>query len=247
MTTASLGRIARHDHRITAMSLVALTALAWLYLAVVMANDMNAAPWSALEFSLMFVMWAVMMVGMMTPSAGPMILMFARLTGESAPSGSTGLFVAGYLAVWSAFSLVATTLQWSLHEIGLLSPMMASANAVFGGLVCVAAGLYQWTLLKQSCLRHCQTPLSFLMTRWREGAGGAFRMGLAHGAFCVGCCWALMALLFVGGVMNLLWVAALAGFVLVEKISLPGPWLPRLTGAALIAWGGSQLVTTLLP
>lgn len=260
MKDISPSSMMRRVRWIVLFGLFSVTALAWIYL-MLMAADMNdmagvsgmgnamatmrMTPWTAINFGLMFVMWAVMMVGMMIPSAGPMILMFAKINRDQRDNSElfvpTGFFVAGYVAVWSAFSLAATVLQLGLQDVALLSPMMTSANTVFSGLVLVAAGLYQWTPLKKSCLRHCQTPLGFLMTRWRDGAGGAFRMGLSHGAYCVGCCWGLMALLFVGGVMNLLWVAAIAIFVLAEKVTQPGPWLPRISGAALIAWGGGIL------
>ncbi|MBL4691595.1 MAG: DUF2182 domain-containing protein [Rhodospirillales bacterium] len=244
----------RRDHLAVLFSLTGITVLAWLYLldmsfgmedmagmgsAMIKATDTS---WTGRDFVLMFLMWAVMMVGMMVPSAFPMVLMFSSLNrnhrDKGGPFASTGIFAAGYIVIWTVFSLAATILQWGLQGVGLLSPMMASTSAAFSGLVLVAAGIYQWTPFKNACLRNCQTPLGFLMTRWRDGAGGAFRMGLAHGAYCVGCCWILMGLLFVGGVMNLLWIAVLAMFVLLEKVTPPGPLLPRLTGTALIAWGG---------
>jgi len=256
MTEMSLKSMIHRDRWIVLFGLLSVTALAWLYL-VLMAADMNdmtamsamgdamakmrIVPWTIVDFGLMYVMWSVMMMGMMLPSASPMVLMFAKINRDQRDKGEpfvpTGTFVAGYIAIWSAFSLVATVLQLELHDAGLLSPMMASTNAAYSGIAFMLVGLYQWTPLKNACLRHCQTPLGFLMTRWRDGAGGAFRMGLSHGAYCVGCCWALMALLFVGGVMNLLWVAAIAIFTLAEKCTQPGPWLPRISGAALIAWG----------
>ncbi|MDH3594647.1 MAG: DUF2182 domain-containing protein [Rhodospirillales bacterium] len=250
MTATSLESAARRDRWVVLLSLLGVTTLAWVYLVdmgemATMAETMTGTRVTAatvVDFLLMFVMWVVMMIGMMLPSASPMILMFARINrnhrNKGEPFVPTGTFVAGYIVVWSGFSFAATALQWGLQEVGLLSPLMASTNAVFGGLVLAASGVYQWTPLKHACLRHCQTPLGFLMTRWRDGAGGAFHMGLSHGAYCVGCCWVLMALLFVGGVMNLLWVAALAAFVFVEKIAPPGCWLPRIAGATLIAWGG---------
>ena len=244
----------RRDRWIIVFGLFSVTALAWYYLTL-MADGMNdmvmigdamakmrIAPWTAVDFVLMFIMWMVMMVGMMLPSASPMILMFAKIYRDQNQRGEpfvpTGIFVAGYIAVWGAFSLVATVLQCSLQDAGFLSPMMTSTSSVFSGLAFIVVGLYQWTPLKNACLRHCQSPLSFLMTRWRDGSAGAFQMGLSHGAYCVGCCWGLMALLFVGGVMNLLWVAAITIFVLAEKNTQAGPWGARITGAALIAWGG---------
>ncbi len=256
MTEMSLKSMIRRDRWIVLFGLLSVTALAWLYL-VLMAADMNdmtamsemgdamakirIVPWTIVDFGLMYVMWSVMMMGMMLPSASPMVLMFAKINRDQRDKGElfvpTGTFVAGYIAIWSAFSLVATVLQLELHDAGWLSPMMASTNAAYSGIAFMLVGLYQWMPLKNACLRHCQTPLGFLMTRWRDGAGGAFRMGLSHGAYCVGCCWALMVLLFVGGVMNLLWVAAIAIFVLAEKFMQPDSWLHRISGAALIAWG----------
>lgn len=248
----------RRDHLAVLFSLLGLTVLAWVVL-VRMAVDMSGMPvafggvpmggvptGAGFDFALMFAMWAVMMVGMMVPSATPMILMFTRTNrnnrNKDEPFVPTAYFVAGYIVVWSGFGLAVTVLQWALQNVGLLSPMLVGSNAVFAGLVLIAAGLYQWTPFKNACLQHCQTPLGFLMTRWRDGAGGALRMGFEHGAYCVGCCWMLMALLFVGGVMNLLWVAVLAAFVLLEKLSPPGPWFPRISGTALMAWGGWILV-----
>ena len=220
-----------------------------------MARDMGAMdasmgmpslrPWTGTEFALTFVMWAVMMVAMMVPSASPMVLMVGatvRRRSERSPAVEVALFVLGYLAIWTAFSALATLAQWGLHSAALLSPMLATTSAVAGGLLLVGAGIFQWTPLKQACLHHCRTPLGFVMTRWREGRGGAFAMGLDHGAYCVGCCWILMALLFVGGVMNLAWVAAIAAFVLLEKVVPAGPWIGRGAGVLLVAWGAAVLL-----
>jgi len=238
-----MGAAIRRDRWIVVLSLMGITILAWLYL-VRMAAGMPMAPsfvWDTKQLALTFSMWAVMMVGMMLPSASPMIMMFAKInrdhrTGDE-PFVPTVVFVAGYVTVWAVFSLAATMVQWGLRSAEVLSSTLTSTSVGFSAIVLVAAGLYQWTPLKHACLRHCQTPLGFLMTRWRAGAAGAFRMGLGHGVYCVGCCWVLMGLLFVGGVMNLLWVAGLAAFVIVEKIAPPNPWLPRLAGATLIVWG----------
>jgi len=254
VATIDMQSIIKRDRRIVLFCLLIVTLLAWRYLGLG-AHGMDQATvgsrvmaWTSLDFFLMFVMWAVMMLGMMLPSASPMILMFARMnrvqTGEfDSPQSAapTWVFTAGYVVVWSAFSLGATILQWALQHVGLLSPMMASTDAIFTGLVLIAAGVYQWSPFKHACLRHCQTPLGFLMTRWRNGVGGAFNLGLAHGAYCVGCCWVLMLLLFVGGVMNLAWVAVLALLVFVEKITPPSNWPPRIVGSVLIVWGGSTL------
>lgn len=256
MATLDMQSVTTRDRRIILFCLFTVTALAWLYL-VLLAQGMGnaiARPrgniWTSTDFVLTFVMWVVMMLGMMLPSASPMIAMFARVSqrapDRAGPFVPVWIFVAGYVVTWSGFSLVATITQWALHYVGLISPMLASSNAVFGGFVLIAAGVYQWTPLKHACLRHCQSPFGFLMTRWRDGVGGAFKMGLSHGVYCVGCCWVLMSLLFVGGVMNLLWVATLAVLVLAEKIAPPGPWLSRIVGVALVFWGGWVLATAYL-
>ena len=198
--------------------------------------------WSAADFGLMFVMWAVMMVAMMAPSATPMLLMFATLNRRrrerEAPYVPTGVFLAGYVIVWAAFSLAATGGNWGLHQASLLSSMMGeSTSGYLGGGLLLLAGAFQWSPLKNSCLKQCRTPMGFLMTSWREGRGGALRMGLEHGAYCLGCCWALMLLLFVLGIMNLVWIAALAAFVLAEKVAPKGEWVARITGVLMIGWG----------
>jgi predicted metal-binding membrane protein len=214
-----------------------------------MAGDMGGGamaalqpkPWGALDFLLMFLMWAIMMVAMMLPGATPMILLFAAINRKQRerghPYAPLGAFVAGYIAVWSAFSMGATLLQWGLERAALLSPMMVSTSPLLGGGLLVVAGVYQWTPLKHACLKHCRSPLHFLSRGLRKGAGGALVMGLEHGAFCVGCCWFLMGLLFVGGVMNLLWVAAIAAFVLFEKVLPHGVLAGRLSGALLVLAG----------
>ena len=200
----------------------------------------RAVPWTTTEFVFMFLMWAIMMIGMMLPSAAPMILLFATVNRRRRTEGhaatSSAVFAAGYVGVWSTFSLEATLLQSGLHRAGLLSPMMATTSAVIGGVVLVAAGIYQWTPFKTSCLRHCQSLLHFISQYWRSGAAGAFRMGWQHGLYCLGCCWFLMGLLFVGGVMNLLWIAGLTLFVLLEKV-VASRWVPVSSGVALMIWG----------
>ncbi len=155
----------------------------------------------------------------------------------------TGAFAAGYLVAWTLFSLAATALQWALEQAALVSPMMVGASAWLGGGLLVAAGVYQWTPLKHACLENCRSPDAFLSRIWRKGAGGAVAMGVHHGAYCVGCCWFLMALLFVGGVMNLLWVAAIAAFVLLEKIVRHGHLVSRACGALFALAGVYVLVT----
>ena len=206
---------------------------------------MAPAVWDAPYALLMFFMWWVMMMAMMLPSATPMVLLFARANRRQGEAGNpyipTSLFVSAYLVAWAGFSLAAVALQWGLESAGLLSPLLASADVAFGGALLLAAGVYQLSPLKQACLRQCRSPLQFVAARWRGGAAGAFRMGLEHGAHCVGCCWFLMGLLFFGGVMNLYWITGLAAFVLLEKSIPTGRWLSRVTGTALVAGGGAVL------
>ena len=253
MKSGTLETLIRRDRFWVMTGIVGTTALAWVYL-VGMAASMDSAdamvmvrttPWTSTDFLLMFLMWAVMMVGMMLPSAAPMILLFAlvnrRRRGQGHPATSPFIFASGYVAVWTVFSLVATWLQWGLHRAGLLSPMMVATSTLLGGGVLIAAGIYQWTPLKTRCLQHCQSPLQFISRRWRTGLGGAFKMGSHHGLYCLGCCWFLMCLLFVGGVMNLLWIAGLAAFVLVEKV-WHQRWVSAMSGATLVAWGGLVLI-----
>jgi predicted metal-binding membrane protein len=180
-----------------------------------------------------------------------MILLYARATRHAQATGQlrqgvvpTAAFAGGYLMVWLGFSLLAAALQWALERSGLVSAMMlASTSAGVSAAILTLAGLYQLSPLKHVCLRHCRAPAEFLSSHWRPGAFGALRMGLEHGAFCVGCCWLLMALLLVGGIMNVLWIAALAILVLLEKVAPHGAWLSRATGVVLLAWGATTLVT----
>ena len=242
-----LEALLRRDRAVVAAGFLAIVALAWAYM-IYIAQDMGSMmvplnqSWDPGDFIFQFVMWAVMMTAMMVPTAAPMLLLFAafnrRRREEQRPYVPTAIFVSGYVLVWSGFAALATLGQWGLHSATLLSPMMESTNSVLGGSLLVAAGVFQWSPLKYACLSHCRSPLGFLMTDWRDGARGALSMGIHHGAYCVGCCWVLMALLFVTGVMNLLWVALIAAFVLVEKIASRGPWISRVTGVALIALGG---------
>jgi predicted metal-binding membrane protein len=264
---AGLATLLRRDRLAVAAALTVVTLLAWAYLLWLSAQmaadgmagmadmpgmDMIAmagamAPsiraWSPADFAFMFAMWAVMMVGMMTPSVAPMLLLYAGVGRKAAESGaafaSTGWFFAGYLAVWTAFSALATFAQWALTTLALLTPMMATSSATLGGIVLIAAGLYQWTPLKETCLRSCQAPLGFLVAHggFRGEPLGALRLGMAHGAYCLGCCFALMALLFVGGIMNVLWIAGLTILVLVEKIVPAGRLIPRISGALIGAAG----------
>jgi len=211
-----------------------------------MTNAMTGVqPWTATEFGLRLAMWAVMMVAMMVPTAAPMTLMYAAVARKAAaqhnPLAPTFVFVAGYSAMWTVFSLVATVAQHALDHASLLSPMMVSKSASFGAALLIAAGVYQFTPLKNACLRNCRTPAQFISRYWPTGTLGAFRMGLRLGAYCVGCCWILMGLLFVGGVMNLLWMAAIAVFVLLEKTIPFGQVGGRVAGAAMILVGAVSL------
>lgn len=246
---AGLEALLKRDRLIILASLLGVTGLAWVYL-FAMARNMSAmgqvamtqlGAWSAAEFLVMFLMWAVMMVGMMLPSAAPMILLyglFARRQGARGnPLAPVGLFAAGYLLAWTGFSLLATLLQWALELMALLSPTMVSTSPILGGALLIAAGAYQWTPAKNACLEHCRSPVEFLSRHWRKGKAGAVVMGLHHGLYCLGCCWFLMGLLFVGGVMNLLWIAAIAAFVLLEKAVPAGRWLGRAAGLGFVAWG----------
>ncbi|WP_209602310.1 DUF2182 domain-containing protein [Sinorhizobium kostiense] len=211
------------------------------------ALGLSPRPWTAVEAALTLAMWVVMMVGMMLPSATPMILLYAHVGRHSLKQGKpfapTGFFAGGYLIAWGVFSLVATFGQWLIEE-ALLTPSLASASAAFTGVVLVVAGLYQWTPLKDACLRQCQTPVVFLQTHggFRRDPRGSLALGFRHGLYCVGCCWALMALLFVGGIMNVLWIAAIAIFVLLEKLTPAGRVLPRIAGTVLLALGLWQFV-----
>lgn len=255
----------RRDRVVAAAALLSLAAVAWVSLLRMRAGmggpaaGMDAAmpgmsmpamnAWGAIDLLLLFLMWATMMVAMMLPSAAPMILLVAtvhrRRRERGSPAAPTAIFAAGYLMVWTGFSAAAALAQVGLHGAALLSPAMASTSPVFGGVVLIAAGAYQWLPVKAACLSRCRSPLGFLGSEWREGSAGAVVMGLRHGLFCLGCCWALMALLFVAGVMNLLWVAAIAGLVLVEKVARAGPWVGKLAGLALVAWGAGMLVKAL--
>jgi len=206
-----------------------------------MVSIWRVQPWTGAEFAFTFLMWAVMMVAMMLPSATPMVLRYARIGRATAfdtnPIGPTGWFAAGYLLVWFGFAFAATNAQWALERAALLTPMAGTSNVV-GGILLIVAGLYQWSRFKDICLAHCQDTPLFLQSHggFRRNVLGALQLGVWHGALCVGCCWVLMTLLFVGGVMNLSWMAAIAMLVLVEKI-VRGHLVSRAVGAGLIVGG----------
>jgi predicted metal-binding membrane protein len=251
----------RHDRIVITLALAGTVAVAWAYMAHE-ARAMDATgvcecggmamsgpdirPWSPAAILPLFLMWAEMMVAMMLPSAAPTLLTFARVNRErrkqQRPFIPTGLFLLGYLLVWTAFSGVIAFAQWGLHGAALLSPKMESSSSVLSGLLLIFTGIFQWTPLKRACLRHCRSPLSFLMQDWREGQWGAIAMGLQHGAYCTGCCWLLMVLLFVAGVMNLTWVAIITVLVVVEKMVPGGFQLGTAVGLIFAAWGVWVLV-----
>jgi predicted metal-binding membrane protein len=255
----SLERLARADRLVAAAGLLFVSGLAWLELLRLLAAMRHDAAagmagmamgavreWSATDAVGLFGMWSVMMAAMMLPSAAPMILLFAAVERgrreRSASTAPTAAFAAGYLLVWCGFSAAAALTQTALHQASLLSPAMVSTTPFLSGALLLTAGLWQWLPVKQACLHHCRSPVHFFQHEWREGTAGAVRMGVGHGVYCLGCCWALMVLLFVGGVMNLLVVAAIAGLVLVEKVARAGPWIGRIAGLGLAGWGGWMLV-----
>jgi len=253
-----LETILRRERLIIGGCLAVMVVLAWLYLihtkAAMPDMDMpgmvmlDLHEWGPTTVLLLFVMWTVMMVAMMLPSAAPMILAFLtvnrRRQATDRPLVPVAIFLFGYLAVWTAFSAVATFAEWGLHQAAMLSTTMTATSTALNGGLLIAAGVFQWTPMKRACLKGCRSPLSFLMSEWRDGAVGAFVMGLRHGAYCVGCCWFLMALLFVAGVMNLLWVAVIALFVMAEKISAKGELLARVAGIGLVI-AGAMLIAHL--
>ena len=243
---ALLVRQPRRAVGILACALIAWALLAWL--AIDMSHPLarltmpGSPDWSLANGLAILAMWAVMMAAMMLPSALPMILTFVDLAQRAGDAGRGRAFVTAYLAIWSLFSVAAALAQWLLQRAGWVDPMIVSTSASLTASLLLIAGVYQFSPLKRMCLSRCRTPLGFLLGEWRGGVAGAFLMGVRHGLFCVGCCWALMALLFVGGVMNLAWVAALSVAVALEKMLPGGERLSRLLGVALIALGLVKLL-----
>jgi predicted metal-binding membrane protein len=255
LNSSPAAALSRRDWLLIPACITFVTLLAWAYLVhldrqmsadmehdkMMMAMGMTMEmPWSAADVFFTFAMWVAMMVGMMAPSAFPMLMLFAAARAgrdERGVSLATLAFGLGYIAVWTGFSLGAGLAQWGLHQAAMLSAAMASSSGRLTGAILIAAGTYQLTPWKSRCLTHCRSPLGFLMTNWRDGTSGAFRMGFRHGAYCLGCCWALMCVLFVVGVMNLMWVATLTGFVLIEKIGPAGTTVARVAGAAMVVLG----------
>jgi len=235
------------------LALLTLAGWAWLsyhdwamrHMEMVAMAMPSAAAWNVGDLLLVFAMWAVMMAAMMVPAATPVIMLYARISSARNPRTRALLcsaaFLAGYLVAWTGFSVLATLLQWGLHALALTTPLM-TATPVLGALLLVAAGIYQWSPLKLACLAQCRAPLGFLMNRWRPGASGAAVMGAAHGAYCIGCCWMLMLLMFVLGMMNLYWTVALALIVLLEKTAAHGDTIGRAAGTLFVLWGGLLLL-----
>jgi predicted metal-binding membrane protein len=246
-----LESLLRRDRWLVGAALTVTVALCWAWI-VPMARDMYGSMtgpaawmmtdrWDIKHLALLFAMWVVMMAGMMLPSAAPTLLLYARVI-RSSPEGARArahvyAFAGGYLLVWTVFSLIATVLQRVLAHLLLLSPMMEARNHRVGGALLILAGLYQLTPFKRTCLESCRSPAAFIARHWKRGVAGGFRLGVAHGNYCLGCCWALMLLLFVGGVMNLWWIGALTVFVLLEKLAPLGAQGGRLSGVLIVALG----------
>jgi predicted metal-binding membrane protein len=249
MKRLEIESLLQKDRLLVFSGLAVLTILGWAYM-IHMAMNMTGTGmnmtkpclmhWGMGDILHLFVMWTVMMAAMMLPAATPMIMMFANVNGQrtsgESPLLPTWFFVLGYLAVWTAYSGLATLAQWGLHLSALLTHHMVITSPLLGGLLLLAAGIFQWTSFRDACMSRCRSPLGFLMTEWREGRRGALIMGLKAGLFCVGCCWLLMTLSFVLGVMNMIWMAAITAFMLVEKV-IDNKWISRIVGLLLVAWG----------
>ncbi|MDB6038081.1 MAG: hypothetical protein JWM99_1922 [Verrucomicrobiales bacterium] len=244
------------DRLIVLSSLIVITLAGWAYMVHEARGMVNTGvcqclgmkmsgpdsnTWAPSRLLPLFLMWSEMMIAMMTPSAAPMILIFASVNRKrreaNRPFVRTAFFASGYIVAWSLFSAVAAFAQWLMHGFALLSPMMVGTSPRLGGALLILAGAFQWTALKQSCLVHCRSPLNFIMTAWRDGKAGAILMGLQHGIYCIGCCWFLMILLFVAGVMNLWWIALISVTVLIEKIVPRGVAIAKVTGIVGILFG----------
>lgn len=256
--------VLKHERAVIAAGLVAIVALAWAYVWQGAGMGMSAMDMTTLSlfphaqaddmgamdstWPIVIAMWWVMMIAMMTPSAAPLVLLYGvvmrrhQATAQNVYLPSL-LLLAGYLLIWLAFSTVAAAAQQALQPAGLLSEMMLwSKSATFSATILAAAGLYQFSNLKHACLAQCRNPARFLTEHWRPGRFGSLILGVRHGAYCVGCCWTLMALLFVGGVMNLVWIAALTLLVLVEKLAPAGIAIGKLSGGLLLFWALATLL-----
>ncbi len=252
MTNRVAQAVIRRDRNVVLVGLAAVIGMATIY-TISMAQTfvgpvaiLHPATHDGQSFLLLFIMWTVMQIAMMSPTAVPMVLMHAKVERHRQPDqypyAATTLFFLGYIIVWAVFSAMFAVVQMRLQSAALLSPMMASTNTWLAGGILIAAGLFQFSQLKQACLNQCRSPVTYFMTEWRNGRGGALLMGLKHGVHCVGCCWILMALLFVAGVMNLLWMAIITAFVLAEKLTSRGVLYGRIVGIGLIIWGIISLI-----
>ena len=266
--TTVMERLLLQHRAIVIWALIAVISGSWIYLLMGAGTGMStismtswrmalglsesmtmAVAWTPQYALVMFIMWWIMMIAMMLPSAAPMILIHAKVdrkanetTGNYSGLLATAAFLVGYLIAWAAFSAVAVTLQWTFESAGLLSSaMMNSTNDIFAGIILMFAGAYQLTPIKQACLRHCRGPVHFIVHSWRPGNWGALSMGLHHGVYCLGCCWGLMAILFFGGIMNLYWIIGLALLVLLEKVLPAGVMVSYVTGSILAVWGASVI------
>lgn len=239
-------------------ALFVICALSWGYIVYLYRQmevmDMNALffampmtpEWTWTDFGLLFLMWLVMMIAMMTPSVTPLLLIYAAVNRnrrqQQNPYTSPAYLLMGYFLVWAAFSLFATILQWLLQQVSLLNPDMETTSKVLGGIILIGAGIFQFTPFKHRCLSYCRTPLNFLQQHWQEGKRGALQMGMKNGLYCLGCCWILMIVLFVAGIMNLLWIALIALFVLLEKVLPAAKPVSLVAGAVLIGYGIMMLL-----
>lgn len=249
--------VIKRDRMIVMLGLAGVIGLSWLYTLYMawglgLGIDLDicgplVATWGTTQFLLVFGMWSVMMVAMMAPSVSPFVLMFATINRkrreQDNPFVPTSIFFLGYLLVWIGYSALATIVQWGLHSAALLSPFMVSTSPYLGGALLIGAGLFQWTPIKHACLDKCRSPLGFMMTEWRDKAKGALIMGLKHGYECVMCCWMLMLLLFVAGVMNLLWMGMITAFLLIEKLVPAGDKVSKPSGVFFILCGVLMIVT----
>lgn len=248
-----LANVLKKDRFITLTALFLICVLAWLYI-IYLYNQMYpmnmdslffAMPmtpqWSWTDFVLLFLMWFVMMIAMMAPSVSPLVLIFTLLNRKRQqhqnPYVPSGYLLSGYFLVWAAFSLFATLLQWLLQQVALLNPEMVTTSKLLGGIILIMAGMFQFTPLKNTCLRNCRSPIGFIHQHWKDGKSGALRMGIQNGIYCLGCCWILMILLFVSGIMNILWITIISLFVLIEKVLSSIKFISPIAGIALITYG----------
>ena len=258
-TNSALPALSHKDKSIVYIGIIAIMLMAWLYLFSIveqhshMDMTMMSMPQTALSdhidlynFLILFLMWSVMMIAMMSPSILPATTVFSAFNkhkkAQQQPYVKTYIFVVGYLAAWVACSVLFALMQLGLSTAGVLDSAMKSNNLLLSGSILLVAGVYQWTPLKEVCLKHCRSPLGFFIERWREGYRGAIYMGLRYGLFCVGCCWLLMTIMFAVGAMNILWMVILSIFVLTEKIFPASKIVGNIAGILLICWAGYLLI-----